>query len=72
MLKRWVVLTWVFVVVRIVANPFSNVFQKQLAERSARPIFIIGVVHACLALVCVPLLLILGTPVISIDVSWVR
>lgn len=71
MLKRWVVLTWVFVVVRIVANPFSNVFQKQLAERSARPIFIIGVVHACLALVCVPLLLILGTPVISIDV-WIN
>ena len=49
-------LTSVFVLVRILANPVSNVFQKQLAERSARPIFIIGVVHACLAVVCAPLL----------------
>lgn len=61
-------LTTLFVVVRVLANPLSNVFQKQLAERSARPIFIIGVVHACLALVCAPLLFILAIRAISIDV----
>lgn len=61
-------LTTLFVLVRVLANPLSNVFQKQLAERSARPIFIIGVVHACLALVCAPLLFILAIPAISIDV----
>jgi drug/metabolite transporter (DMT)-like permease len=43
-----------FVLVRIVANPLSNVFQKQLTQKSAGPIFIIAVVHACLALACVP------------------
>ena len=56
-------LTAFFVVVRILANPISNVFQKQLAERSASPIFIIGSVHACLALVCGPLWLFRATPV---------
>lgn len=59
-----------FVLIRILANPFSNVFQKQLAERSASPIFIIGIVHACLSLVCVPLLLMSGAA-ISIGV-WVN
>jgi drug/metabolite transporter (DMT)-like permease len=60
-----------FVLIRILANPFSNVFQKQLAERSASPIFIIGIVHACLAIVCAPLLLILGAPDISRDL-WLN
>jgi len=55
--------TALFVVVRILANPVSNVFQKQLAERSASPIFIIGSVHACLALVCAPLLLFYAAPI---------
>jgi len=64
-------LTTLFVLVRVLANPFSNVFQKQLAERSARPIFIIGAVHACLALACVPRLFILAIPAISIDV-WLN
>ena len=31
-------LTVLFVVARIVANPVSNVFQKQLAQRAANPI----------------------------------
>ncbi len=59
------------IVIRILANPISNLFQKQLAERSARPIFIIGVVHLCLALVCAPVLLILSVPAISADV-WIN
>jgi len=60
-----------FIVIRILANPISNLFQKQLAERSARPIFIIGVVHLCLALVCAPVLLIHGVPAISAAV-WIN
>jgi drug/metabolite transporter (DMT)-like permease len=62
------VLIWLFILVRILANPASNVFQKQLAERSARPIFIIGVVHACLAVVCAPLLFGATIEATSIDV----
>jgi drug/metabolite transporter (DMT)-like permease len=49
-------LTALFVAARIVANPVSNVFQKQLAQRSANPIFIIGATHALLTLACLPLL----------------
>jgi drug/metabolite transporter (DMT)-like permease len=48
------VVTAVFVLVRILANPLSNVFQKQLAQRRAHPLFIITVVHAALTVVCLP------------------
>jgi drug/metabolite transporter (DMT)-like permease len=41
---------------RIVANPIANVFQKQLVQRSADPLFVIGATHALLTLACVPLL----------------
>lgn len=49
-------LTALFVVARIVANPVSNVFQKQLTQRSANPLFIIGATDALLALAVLPLL----------------
>ena len=49
-------LTSLFVLARIVANPVSNVFQKQLTQRSADPLFIICATHAFLTLACVPLL----------------
>jgi len=42
------------VAARIFANPVSNVFQKQLAERGASPLFIIAATHALLTLVCLP------------------
>jgi drug/metabolite transporter (DMT)-like permease len=42
------------IVVRILANPLANVFQKQLTQRSAHPIFIITSVHAVLAVLCLP------------------
>jgi drug/metabolite transporter (DMT)-like permease len=45
-----------FIVLRIVANPVSNVFQKQLTQRSASPVFIIGATHALLTLLCLPLI----------------
>jgi drug/metabolite transporter (DMT)-like permease len=43
-----------FILVRIFANPVANVFQKQLTQRSAHPLFIIAVVHAVLAALCLP------------------
>lgn len=51
-------LTALFVVTRIVANPLSNVFQKQLTQRSAHPVFIIAVVHALLTMMCLAVLVI--------------
>jgi drug/metabolite transporter (DMT)-like permease len=53
-------LTALFVATRIVANPLSNVFQKQLTQRGANPVFIIGAVHALLTLICLPLLFVPG------------
>lgn len=50
-------ITALLVLTRIVANPVSNVFQKQLTRRSASPLFIIAATHALLAAGCVPLLL---------------
>jgi drug/metabolite transporter (DMT)-like permease len=47
-------LTALFVLTRIIANPVSNVFQKQLAERDVSPVFIIGVTHAWLTLIAIP------------------
>ena len=58
-------LTALFVVTRIVANPLSNLFQKQLTQRSANPVFIIAVVHATLTAICLPLLLVRGTLAIA-------
>lgn len=39
------------VVVRIIANPLSNVFQKQLTQRTADPLFIISVTYGFLTLI---------------------
>jgi drug/metabolite transporter (DMT)-like permease len=44
------------VATRIVANPVSNVFQKQLASRGAHPALIIAATHALLTAVCLPAL----------------
>lgn len=48
--------TALFVMARIIANPVSNVFQKQLALRSANPLFIVGATHALLTLAALPFL----------------
>ena len=40
------------VLVRIVANPLSNVFQKQLTQRAANPLFVTSVTYGILMLVC--------------------
>jgi drug/metabolite transporter (DMT)-like permease len=49
-------LTALFVLARVVANPVSNVFQKRLSERGANPVFIIAAAHAILTLAVTPIL----------------
>lgn len=49
-------LTALYVTLRVVANPAANVFQKQLAQRGADPLFIIGATHALLSLAALPIL----------------
>ena len=49
-------LTILAVIARIVTNPLSNLFQKQLAQRSADPVFIIAATHGLLTLLALPLL----------------
>jgi len=55
-------LTALFVATRILANPLSNLFQKQLTQRSAHPVFIIATVYALLAAACLPFVLPLNAP----------
>jgi drug/metabolite transporter (DMT)-like permease len=47
--------TPLFVLARIFANPFSNVFQKKLTNQAVDPIFIIFVTHFLLSLASLPL-----------------
>jgi len=56
--------TALFVLVRIVANPISNVFQKQLTQKAASPVFIIGAIHVVLAVACLPLWFLPGATVL--------
>ncbi|NEU68716.1 DMT family transporter [Spirosoma agri] len=52
MLLTVVTVTTFAVLIRIVANPLSNVFQKQLTHRAADPLFVISATYGFLALVC--------------------
>ncbi|CCH56276.1 protein of unknown function DUF6 transmembrane [Fibrisoma limi BUZ 3] len=45
-------LTSLAVLLRIIANPLSNVFQKQLTQRSADPLFVIAATYGFLTLTC--------------------
>lgn len=49
-------ITWLSIVVRIVANPLSNVLQKLAARDGASPTFIIAATHGLLTIAVVPLL----------------
>lgn len=53
---------WLCIAVRILANPFSNVFQKLLTRKTADPLFIICVSHLLLSLACAPLVLFFPVP----------
>jgi hypothetical protein len=50
-------LTILAVITRIATNPLSNVSQKQLAQRSAEPLFIIAAIYALLTALALPFLL---------------
>lgn len=52
MLLIIITVTWLAVLVRIIANPLSNVFQKQLTQRSADPLFVIAATYGFLAMAC--------------------
>jgi drug/metabolite transporter (DMT)-like permease len=45
-------LTGLAILVRIIANPLANVFQKQLTHRAVEPLFITGATFGLLTLVC--------------------
>lgn len=49
-------LTWLFVAARIVANPASNVFQKQLARDQIRPLVVVAATHLLLSVPAVGLI----------------
>lgn len=51
MLLTIITLTSFAVLVRIIANPLSNVFQKQLTQQLANPLFIMSVTYGVLTLV---------------------
>ncbi len=53
---------WLCVLVRVVANPCSNVFQKVLTRKAAAPLFIICATHGLLSLACVPFVLLFPPP----------
>src|ERR1039457_2432261 len=63
-------LTALFVVARIVANPVSNLFQKKLTQRAANPLFIIGATHALLTLGCLPFLFLGSRPLPLLPGFW--
>lgn len=45
---------WLCVLIRITANPFSNVLQKLLTRQAADPLFIVCVTHGFLSVACLP------------------
>ncbi len=61
---------WFCVVLRILANPISNVFQKSLGIRGIDALFIIVVTHAILSLACLPILVSYGIP--SSPIFWLN
>ena len=61
-------LTLLAVVARILANPISNVFQKQLAERSVHPLFIVAATHGLLTALALPVLV--PTPLAALGAAF--
>jgi drug/metabolite transporter (DMT)-like permease len=61
-------LTALAVLIRIVANPLSNVFQKQLAQRSAEPLVTIVATHGLLTVLALAVLA--GMPVAALGLDF--
>lgn len=55
-------LTAVWIAIRIVSNPLSNVYQKMLTRQAADPMMIIVMTYGLLSLGCFPLLLVSVPP----------
>jgi len=53
---------WFWVVVRIIANPLSNVFQKLLVREQASPLFVVGVTFGLLTVPCAAIFLFRPVP----------
>ncbi|GAB3987830.1 hypothetical protein GCM10028807_09240 [Spirosoma daeguense] len=65
MLLTVITLTTFAVLIRIIANPLANVFQKQLTQRTADPVFVISATYGLLSVVCMlfwPQLRLYGLP----------
>jgi hypothetical protein len=56
---------WLFVAVRVLVNPLSNVFQKLLTRQGAPPAAIVGWTHGLLAMIAIPLVVIEPPPATS-------
>lgn len=56
-------MVWLCVLVRLVANPLSYVYQKLLTQQAAAPPFVVGVTYGLLALVSLPVLFTSPPPV---------
>jgi drug/metabolite transporter (DMT)-like permease len=52
---------WACILVRVLVNPLSNVFQKLLTGQGVPPLAVVGVTHVVLSAACLPLLLV-GLP----------
>lgn len=55
MLLAIISITTCAVLIRIIANPLSNVFQKQLTQRTAHPLYVISATYGFLTLACLAL-----------------
>lgn len=56
---------WLAILIRIVANPFSNVFQKLLTRHGASALAVVCMTHGLLSLACLPMFL--GLPPLSAE-----
>src|SRR5690348_13246919 len=52
--------TALVVALRIVANPLANVFQKRLVQGAIHPLVVIGMTHALLTVIVLPLVARIG------------
>ncbi|MCE9604114.1 MAG: EamA family transporter [Planctomycetia bacterium] len=53
---------WLVILIRVVANPAANVYQKLLTRDGAAPILVIFVSHLFLSFICAPILCVAPTP----------
>lgn len=65
-----ITLTTVAIVVRIVSSPLSNVFQKQLTQRAAEPLFVSSATYGFLSLLTIPFWDELNLARLPLDFWW--